>query len=231
VVFRATRASSLYGSVSRSFQPSGDGLSLAANTADLEPELTTAYEAGVKADVGRLTLTGALFRLDRTNVRTSDPLNPGLLVLVGRQRSDGVEVSAGGAIRHGWDVRGGVTFLNPTILRSNDISSGVRVEGNRIGNVARRTASIWSTYRMPGNLSVGGGAFYVDDWYTSNDNVVRVDGYTRVDAVVAYRLARYEIAVNVRNLLDGRYYESSQSNMQILPAAGRNGLVTLRYVW
>jgi catecholate siderophore receptor len=231
VVFRATRASSLYGSVSRSFQPSGDGLSLAANTADLEPELTTAYETGVKADVGRMTLTGALFRLDRTNVKTSDPLNPGLLVLVGRQRSDGVEVSASGAIRHGWDVRGGVTFLDPTILRSNDISSGVRVEGNRIGNVTRRTASIWSTYQLPGNLSLGGGAFFVDNWFTSNDNLVRVDGHTRVDAIVAYRFARYEIALNVRNLLDAGYYESSQSNTQIMPASGRNGLVTLRYRW
>ena len=231
LVFRTTQASSLYASVSRSFQPSGDGLSLAVNNEELEPELTTAYEGGVKADIGRLTVTAAVFRLDRTNVRTTDPLNPGMLVLVGRQRSDGVELSAGGALTRAWDVRAGVTFLDPEILRSNDVSSGVPLEGNRIGNVATRTASVWSTYAFRSGLSIGGGAFHVGDWFTSNDNLVHIDAYTRVDAVVGYRFSRYEVAVNLRNLLDAEYFETSHSNSQIMPAAGRNGLVTLRYRW
>ncbi len=231
IVFRTTQASSLYASVSRSFQPSGDGLSLAVNNEQLEPELTTAYEGGVKADLGRLTLTAAVFRLDRTNVKTIDPLNPGVLVLVGRQRSDGVEVSAGGALTRAWDLRAGVTFLDPEIVRSNDVSSGVPLEGNRIGNVATRTASLWSTYTWRSGLSAGGGAFYVGDWFTSNDNLVHIDAYTRVDAVVAYRFSHYEVAVNMRNLLDAAYFETSHSNSQIMPAAGRNGLVTLRYRW
>lgn len=231
IVYRAQQNTSLYASVSRSFQPSGDGLSLAVNNEELEPERTTSYETGVKTELfrHRLTLTTSVFRLDRTNVKTRDPLDPNTLVLVGRQRSQGVEIAAAGSIRPGWNVSGGLTVLDPTILRSNDVSSGVPVQGNRIGNVAARSGSIWTTYTMERGLTFGGGLFVVGDWFASNDNLVRIDGYARLDAMAGYRIGHYEIQLNVRNLLDDDYYESAHSNNNIMPAAGRNGLVTVRY--
>ena len=222
---------SLYASVSRSFQPSGDGLSLAVNNEELEPERTTSYETGVKTELfrHRLTLTTSVFRLDRTNVKTRDPLDPNTLVLVGRQRSQGVEIAAAGSIVPGWNVSGGLTFLDPTILRSNDVSSGVPVQGNRIGNVAARSGSIWTTYTMERGFTFGGGVFVLGDWFASNDNLVRIDGYARLDAMAGYRFGHYEVQLNVRNLLDEDYYESAHANNNIMPAAGRNGLVTVRY--
>jgi catecholate siderophore receptor len=231
VVYRVYQATSLYSSVSRSFQPSGDGLSLAVNNEELEPERSTNYEAGVKTELfgRRLTVTTALFRLDRTNVKTRDPLDSTKLVLVGRQRSQGVEVSAGGSLRPGWDVSGGFTWLDPTILRSNDVTSGVIVEGNRIGNVAARSGSLWTTYTLKQGITFGGGVFVMGDRFTSNDNLVVLDGYARVDAMASYRFGRYDLQVNVRNLLDQDYYESAQGNNNIMPAAGVNGLVSLRY--
>lgn len=61
--------------------------------ADLEPEETTNYEVGSKWDLldGRLAVTTAVFRLERTNMKTSDPLNLSLLILAGEQRTDGFE--------------------------------------------------------------------------------------------------------------------------------------------
>ncbi len=231
LVYRAQTNTSLYASVSRSFQPSGDGLSLAVNNEELEPERTTSYETGVKTELfrHRLTLTTAVFRLDRTNVKTRDPLDPNTLVLVGRQRSQGVEISAAGSILPGWNVSGGLTFLDPTILRSNDVSSGVPVQGNRIGNVAARSGSIWTTYTMERGFTFGGGLFVLGDWFASNDNLVRIDGYARLDAMAGYRFGHYEVQLNLRNLLDEDYYETAHSNNNIMPAAGRNGLVTVRY--
>jgi catecholate siderophore receptor len=233
IVYRTTAWSSLYASYSRSFQPSGEGLSLAVNTSDLKPEDTLSYEVGAKSGLfgERLSVSAALFRLDRRNVRTRDPIDPNRLVLVGRQRSEGVELNAAGRILPGWDVRGGVTFLDPLILESNDVSSGVPVEGNRIGATANRNANLWTTFSMKNGLTLGGGVFHVGDWFTSNDNLVRLDGYTRVDAMGAYRIGRYEVALNLKNLLDTDYYETSNGNTQIMPAAGINGLVSIRYRW
>jgi catecholate siderophore receptor len=230
---RTSPWSSLYASYSRSFQPSGEGLSLAVNTTELKPEDTVSYEAGAKADLlgDRLSLGWALFRLDRRNVRTRDPIDTTRLVLVGRQRSEGVELNAAGRLLPGWDIRGGITFLDPRILQSHDVSSGVPVEGNRIGATATRTLNLWTTYSLNNGITVGGGLFHVGDWFTSNDNLVRLDGYTRVDALAAYRLGRYEVALNLKNLLDADYYESSNGNTQLMPAAGVNGLVSVRYRW
>ena len=233
LVYRVGGDASLYASYSRSFQPSGDGLSLAVNTAELKPEDTLSYEVGAKSELagGRVSVGAALFRLDRRNVRTRDPIDPNKLVLVGRQRSDGIELTAAGMIVRGWDIRGGVTFLDPVILQSNDVSSGVRVEGNRIGSTATRNANLWTTYSLPNGFTIGGGLFHVGDWFASNDNLVTLDAYTRVDAMAAWRLGHYEVSFNLKNLLDADYYESSHSNTQIMPAAGRNGLLSLRYRW
>ncbi len=233
VVYRTTAASSVYASYSRSFQPSGEGLSLAANTSELKPEDTLSYEVGAKSGLfgDRLSVSAAIFRLDRRNVRTRDPIDPNKLVLVGRQRSEGVELNAAGRLLPGWDVRGGITFLDPQILQSNDVSSGVAVEGNRIGSTATRNANLWTTFSMRNGVTLGGGIFHMGDWFTSNDNLVRLEGYTRVDAMAAYRLGRYEVALNLKNLLDDDYYESSNGNTQIMPAAGINGLVSVRYRW
>ena len=231
LVFKAQQDVSLYGSVSRSFQPSGDGLSLATNNADLEPEQTISYEGGVKAEVlrHRLTLTSSVFRLDRTNVKTTDPLDPTRLVLVGRQRSNGVEVTAAGAIVNGWNLSAGLTLLDPTILQSNDVTSGVPVQGNEIGNVSKRSGSLWTAYSTKSGLTIGGGVFVFGDRFTSNDNLATLPGYTRVDVMASQRIAGVEVQLNLRNALGADYYETAQSNNNIMPASGRNGGVTVRY--
>src|SRR4029453_3297433 len=148
----------------------------------------------------RLTLTTSIFRLDRTNVKTRDPLDPNKLVLVGRQRSQGLEIAAGGSVLPGGNVSGGLTFLDPTILRSNDVSSGVPLEGNRIGNGAARSGSFGSPTTMEHGVTFGGGVVVFGDWFASNDNLVRINGYARLDAMAGYRIGHYEVQVNLRNL-------------------------------
>lgn len=233
LVYQPTGWMSIYSSYSRSFQPSGEGLSLAANNADLKPEITQNYEIGSKTDLlgGRMTATVAVFRLDRTNIKTTDPVDPNRLVLVGRQRTDGAEVSLSGSLRPRWNVYGGYAWLATKILRSNNVSTGVRLEGNRAGHIPLHSASLWSTYSFENGFGFGSGFIYAGDRFTSNDNLVVLPGYARVDATVFYRARRYEAAVNLRNLLNNRYFETAQGNFQIFPGAPVNGLLTLRYRW
>ncbi len=76
LIFKPKPNGSLYASYGTSFDPSLEGLSYnTANTA-IEPEKTYTTEFGAKWDLfgERLALTGALFRIDKTNART-----PGIL--------------------------------------------------------------------------------------------------------------------------------------------------------
>ena len=56
----------------------GRGVCLSANNTAAEPEITQNKEIGVKLDLlgGKLSVTGALFNLERTNIKNTDPANP-----------------------------------------------------------------------------------------------------------------------------------------------------------
>jgi catecholate siderophore receptor len=228
VVYQPTLWSALYVSVSRSFQPSGDGLSLAVNNAQLKPESTTNYEAGAKLDLlgNRLSTTFSVFRLDRDNVKTVDPNDSTKLVLSGRQRVHGVELSFSGSPLRRWEIFGGYAFLDGRIVRANDIT-----QGKRLGLVSPHSMNLWSTYSWANGFGFGGGLVFNDARFAANDNAVVLPGYTRVDATVFYRRSRYDIALNLRNVGNVRYIESAHNNNQILPGAPVNGVVTARLRW
>jgi catecholate siderophore receptor len=230
IVYQPAHSVAVYSSVSQSFQPSGEGLSLAVNNAELRPESTRNIEGGVKLSLarGRATATASVFRLDRSNIKTTDPLDTTRLVLVGRQRTDGVELAVDGALTSRWSVRASYADLDATILRSNSVLSGVKIEGNRPGLVPRRSVSLWSSFNT-GRLTLGGGVTSAGDRFTSNDDLVTMPAYTRGDAFASYRLGDYDLSLNIQNLFNARYYESAGSNFQIYPGAPRHALVTLRY--
>jgi catecholate siderophore receptor len=230
VVYELTHHTSVYGSVSRSFQPSGEGLSLAVNAAELRPESSRNIEAGAKAELfdGRASASAALFRLDRRNIKTTDPIDPTKLVLVGQQRSDGVELTFDGRVSDRLTARVAYAWLDAAVLRSNTVTSGVAIEGNRPGLVPRHSGSVWVGYRVTGHWSFGAGATANGDRFTSNDNLVRLPGFVRVDGSVSYRVKAWELALNARNVLNQRYYETAATNFQIAPGVPRELVLTLR---
>ena len=56
------------------------------NTNDVDPEHTRQYEVGVKSDWldGQLSTTLALYQLELYNRRTTDPVDPTLVLLTGK---------------------------------------------------------------------------------------------------------------------------------------------------
>lgn len=75
LVYQPTLAQSYYASWSKSFQPSAEAFPLAANNAQLAPEETTNHEVGTKLDFlnGQASVTASLFRLERTNIKATNP--------------------------------------------------------------------------------------------------------------------------------------------------------------
>jgi catecholate siderophore receptor len=233
IVYQPQQWISLYGSYSRSFQPSGEGLSLAANASDLQPEITENFEVGSKFDFwrGRFGSTVSLFRLNRNNVKTTDPSDITRLLPIGLQRTDGIEVSFVGRPFSNLEVFGGYALLDATIERSSTISSGVLLQGKRAQLVPRHAFNLWSTYTFANGFGFGGGIVYNDDRYAETNNLVLLPHYTRVDATVFYRKRHYDVALNVRNVGNVKYYESAHSNFQIMPGPPVNALVTTRLRW
>src|SRR5262249_11395290 len=113
VVVKPTVPLSLYAGYTVSYLPgSGDQFSsLTSVTGQLKPEKFTNFEAGSKWDVTpSLALTAALYRLDRTNTRATDPNDPTRILQTGSQRTTGFETGASGRVTAKWQVAGGYAY-------------------------------------------------------------------------------------------------------------------------
>ncbi len=217
---------SAYASYAYSFLPSGETLSLAPNTADLAPEKAINTEVGMRWDLRpRLTLSAALFRLDRQDVRAPDTLNPGYFVKTGQQRTEGAELGLQGEVLPGWQLYGGYAYLDGRIVRTTSAA----VAGARLQLVPRHRLTLWNRVELGHGLGAGLGLQHQGLVFTSLDNQVALSGWTRADAALYYRWGNSgtQLAINVENLLNRRYFATADGNNNISPGAPRTARLTL----
>lgn len=221
LVYKPVEPLSLYTSVSVSHLPSsGDQFSsLTPTTQTLEPERFTNQEVGAKwSVVPALTVSAALYQLDRTNAAAPSALDPGVTVQTGKQRSSGVELSLNGAPRDGWDVMGAFTSQRAKITSTTREAPA----GRMVPLVPRTTASLWNRVRVHRALALGLGAIHQGEMYAAIDNAVTLPGFWRFDAAAYVTLRRdVKLQVNLENLLDETYYATSHGNNNIMPGSPR----------
>jgi len=235
LIWMPTAAQVYYASYSYAFLPSGEQLSLATTTADLEPEKAINYELGARWDLQpRLTLSSAIFRLDRKDVHVTDPANPGTFVKSGKQRVEGIEIGIQGEVTRDWLVYGGYAYLDGRV--QEPISSGTAATpssvvpaGNKIGLVPENTFSLWNRFNHGGGWGTGLGLIYQDESFTSFNNTVTLPAFWRVDAGIYYAFAdhRTRLQFNIENIFNKRYYPTVDGDNNISPGAPRNARLTL----
>ena len=219
---------SLYGSYSRSHLPqSGDQFSgLSVTTEALKPERFDNIELGAKWEpIDGLLATAAIYRLDRTNTRASDPLDPSKTVLSGEQRSRGLELGLERSITHRWQVSAGYAWQKAEITETTSAAP----EGREVPLVPRHSASLWSKYQATPDFAFGLGAVARSKSYASLSNDVKLPGYVRFDAAAYYRVASGVTAqLNVENLLNADYFPAAHNDNNIAPGAPRSAKLSLR---
>ena len=221
LVFKPLEAVSTYGTYSVSHLPSaGDQFSsLTATTETLEPERFTNYEVGAKWDVHRdLAVTSAIYRLDRSNASARDPNDVSRTVQTGRQRTTGFELGATGSVTPRWQVAGAWATQRARIVSATTSAR----EGATVPLVPQTTLSLWNRYQIASRLGGGVGVIHQTRSYAAVDNAVTLPAFTRVDAAAYLGLVRdVRLQLNVENLLDERYFPTSQGNNNIMPGAPR----------
>ncbi|MBV9108615.1 MAG: TonB-dependent receptor, partial [Gemmatimonadetes bacterium] len=221
VVLKPMEPMSFYGSLSVSYLPSsGDQFSsLTATTETLEPERFTNREVGAKWDVTpALSLTAAVYRLDRTNTSAPDPADPSKVVQTGAQRTTGVDLGATGNVTRSWQVVGGFASQRARVVSTTSAAKA----GAEVPLVPHRTLSLWNRVQVLPALGLGLGIISQGDMFAAIDNTVTLPGFTRADGAVFVRITpSLGAQLNVENLTDRRYYATSQGNNNIMPGATR----------
>lgn len=226
IVFKPVEYGSIYFGYGTSFNPSLEGnTGIAGNILNLDPEESRIFELGTKWDLlqERLSLTAAIFRNEKTNVRTPDIANTGVTVLEGEQTVNGLELGVIGAITPDWQVLAAYTFLDSEVDASNNAAE----ESNVLGNTPEHSASLWTTYRLPFNLEIGGGAQYVGDRRNNNTDAARIaPEYWRFDATLAYQVnENLALRLNLYNLADKEYIDRVGGG-HFVPGEGRSAVLT-----
>jgi len=229
VVYQPDQVQTYYASFGTSFNPSAETLNVNTANRGVDPEESRPYEIGGKWSLaeGALLITSAVFRVDKTNARTNDPLLG--VTLDGETRVEGFELGVSGPITQHWRLLAGYTYLDGKIIRLADGGNnpGVR-DGNVLPNTPEHNVSLWSTYDLPRGWQVGAGLIYADERILNNANTAAVDGYTRIDATVAYVAKNYSLRLNLQNLTDEEYFEVASAG-RATPAPSRSVLTSL--IW
>jgi catecholate siderophore receptor len=221
IVVKPMEQLSVYGSYSVTWLPSsGDQFSsLTTVTEQVEPEKFDNYEAGVKWDASSaLSLTTAVYRLDRTNTRSTDPNDPTRIVQTGSQRTNGYELGINGRITPMWSVAGGYAWQDAFVTSATAAAAA----GAAVAQVPHHTFSLWNNVQLHPRAGAALGIIYRSKMFATIDNRVTLPGYTRLDAAAYYNLTKdLRLQLNVENLLDRRYWANADSNTNLSPGSPR----------
>jgi catecholate siderophore receptor len=236
LVYKPAPNGSIYAAYSTSSNPAGgsageggDESSLSTTNDSLKPEENVSYELGTKWDVldRKLSLTAAVFRTEKENARVSGINNTAENLPIGKQRVDGFEIGASGNLTDKWKLFGGYTFLKSKIVDDGPNASN---DGHKFPNIAPHNISLWSTYDLTVDWTVGAGAVWMAERYANAANTYQLPSYWRFDAMAAYRLTpNVDLQLNVQNIFDETIYDSTHNGQFAPVAPGRVALLTTNF--
>jgi iron complex outermembrane receptor protein len=222
-VYTPDRQTSFYASYSASFLPQA-GMSRLGQRFD--PLRGRQVEVGAKRGFagGRALATAAWFQIWKENVLTADPADPLFRVQTGEQTSRGVELELSGNVAPGLSLNASYAYTDAFVSRDNSTPVGTPLV-----NVPTHAGGILGNYRIARGpltgLSLGASVHALGKRRVALFSPFQLDGYARVDVFATYRLANWRLQVNVKNLGDARYFDSTSFNIH--PQAPRQVVVGL----
>ncbi|WP_151716836.1 TonB-dependent siderophore receptor [Acinetobacter sp. TUM15071] len=243
LTFKPTENSSIYASFATSANPvgidAGDGSETAvnANNKDLDPEKARTFEIGTKWDLfnNKLNATAAIFRTEKQNTRIQ--LDPTTYTNGGDSKVDGIELGLNGYITDKWAVSAGYTYLDsentnpgPSCNRSGVCTPENAAKGKQLPNVPKNSATLWTTYKVLPQVTIGAGAVAMDKVYGNATNTKWVPGYVRYDAMAKYDVNKnVNLQLNVNNLSDTRYFTKAYASHYASEAEGRSAVLSVNF--
>ncbi len=207
-----------------------------------DPSRAKQYEAGVKyvPKDRPIVITGALYQLTKNKNLTADPVNKNFSIQSGEIRSRGVELEAKAALSASVNMTASYTYTDAEYTKDTQLQGRTPVQ------VPKHMASLWGDYTFHdtalSGLTLGAGVRYVGEskgLYASGASANQnfdVAGYTTVDTVLKYDLARFglpgsTVGVNVNNLFNRDYVASCYRDYACYWGAERRivGTATFRF--
>ncbi|MEM1131323.1 MAG: TonB-dependent siderophore receptor [Pseudomonadota bacterium] len=193
------------------------------------PERSKNYEAGVKLGFSDIGLSGtlAVFRAERTNVPTPDPMTFFTSIQTGEQVSEGVELDLVWEPISQWSFLVTYAYTDARVTFDTEIPAG-----DALPRVPEHAGRFAGRYRFDGaldGLELGAGVTAASATEITLPNSFRSDSYVVFDAQASYDLGPARIGVRIDNIFDEEYFLAYQYLAQavVRPGNPRSAFVTL----
>jgi iron complex outermembrane receptor protein len=204
----------VYGVFDEAFIPQAGG---DKNGNGFDPITGDNKELGLKREWlgGLWTSSLAAYRITKNNVLTADPSNPNFSIQLGQTQTQGVEFDIRGQIMHGLDLTLNYAYTDSKVTKDTDEKKvGVAVAGS-----TKNITNAWLSYKATDGKMKGWGvslgAQYQagrSSWYVFDGTTQPLKDYFRMDGAVSYQNNKFNIALNVNNLLNTYLYSGGYYN-------------------
>ena len=228
---------SIYASYAEGFRPNS-GADASGNTFD--PEESKSYEVGLKISSlgGRLNTTVALFKMKKSNILTTDPVNAGETAALGEAESEGLEIDITGELSDSLDLVFSYAYVNAgTTTDLYNFDWGVNLPaGSELINVPENSANLMLAKQLNINgadATLGLTINYVDDRLGETiDPTYRLPEYSLVNLFGSYQLNdQVTVTMNIDNLFDEEHYVSSYHKWWTTPGTPTSYVVGVTYAF
>ena len=221
-----------YFSYNSSFNPA---MQIPADGSLLNPVLNKSWEVGTgwRGLNGKLSILTAARRIQDLNRVVT--ISTGVFQQVGKASTYSMDLDINGNLGRGLLLVGNYAYADSLIERFRVDGAPQINGGNRFPHAPKHISRIWLTKSMnvgesaKVNFSLGGR--YQARYYANATNTNLVPSLTTFDGAVSLTRAKYDVQVNVANLLNAERYFVSQINggNQLYPGPPFNATMTLRY--
>lgn len=248
-IFKPAENGSVYLAYATSLTPPGSSnFSLSASASDssntaLDPQETENIELGTKWDLlnKRLNVAAALYRTDNDKQISYDATTQQYFQ-TGKQRVQGIELSAVGLITNFWKITGGITTMHAKQLGQSSFSTnngGSTTTTTGVRWSPKLSANLWTSYDI-NEWTFGAGVNYLsaqkrvissstlNSTNQANRNMPEIPSYAVYNAMVAYKASKnVNLQLNVNNLFDKEYISAlNNSGARYLPGNARSVSLT-----
>jgi outer membrane receptor protein involved in Fe transport len=228
--FKAPTLEQLYDQ--RSFPVPFPPFSVTTSNDSLQPSRGKHYEAGLyhsgSAHGIRATASLSAYQMDMEEELDFD-VTQLRYENIGQSRHRGIEAGMQMYGRSGTAVHVNYTLQAPTLQ-----TEGSDNEGNYLKHIPRHVINGGVSQDLLDALTIGAAVTHARGAYLDDANTETLDAYTRIDAQIAYRLSRFTIFADARNLFDAEYstlafFDPAGTGARYhYPAAGRTIQVGVR---
>lgn len=211
---------SIYAAYGMSMRPPGTNFSFSTNATNadnvlLDPQEAYNYELGTKWELfdKRALLTFAVFKSENTNLATTDSVT-NEVVQVADQEVIGFELGLSGNITENWLIFAGYAQQDAEYSAPSYTAAGA-IDGAELSGNPRYSANLWTSYKLPIPLTIGGGAKYFGksnrrQMTAATSQEFTLPAYTLFDLMAAYEISKnVSVRLNVDNVFDKLYIRGS----------------------